>query len=366
MHVANPSMPLTCRPAPGHHGSPTHLPSRPAPVARLHAVGNGVAPALHAQSHAPVGADSVHLTCPHTTALFLQGLARDHGPDMPKASAMQQVQQHARLIEKVHGFIATRSEPGEPARCALQRRLETRAPGQSTVEVFQRFAAPRTQRDFDRSTCRLDARAAGAQGDDFTAVPRTGTEAPARTVAAGLRVRNLAQAATVTLLIASQVAVARSQQIDSARPFLPIPSGHGATRPATSGIVRALAAGSTLAVLGTCAWAGLRAAQPKEDPEAADMDAGAGAATAPAVSLGEAALDYLALHNGIDGENLLETLLWRLTGSGSSTEGWRAELLRSMAPQQAQALASFIDQPSWRLDDTSAAMQSSLDRKSVV
>jgi len=299
----------------------------------------------------PGAAGTLLYSCPDAARLFLAGAARDHGSHAAQDVLFDTLLRHQDAVRHVDGFIATR---GAAAHAALSRRVAERAPWISTAEVFDRHATPRAIRDFDRTECRRDAHGIGPRADRAQALQTTTDRFPPVPSACrntrGLRVRGPVQAATAALLCAAWFPAARAASGDASGPLI------SASALPTLGSLRApgharlmVAAGSALALTGTTVWAGMSLWRDPEVPSAgATAEGTPTAGDEPAT----AALRYLSQHEGLDGENLLDSLLWRLTGNGRSSDGWRAEggLTRSFAPGQADALMAIVGDEELSLD----------------
>lgn len=295
-------------------------------------------------------------SCPDAARLFLAGLAQDQGRHTPMTDHFPTLVRHAGVVERAQGVIASR---GPVAHAALSHQLQERAPWTSTVEVFARYATARALRDFDRTVCRHDARATPTPHDTARSPAGGADGLPAALDAcrhpSGLHARGPVQAAALMLYCAAAAGTARGQV---AGPLLPLAGPTALPGVGVPGQARMIAtAGSALALAGTSLWAGMRLwADSTATPSGAGISgkpaAVSATATAPSDTPALATLKYLSLQRDTEGENLLESLLWRLTGEGPASGGWRTQgdLTGTLAPAQAHALRAIAGNAEPSLD----------------
>ncbi|GAB3064029.1 hypothetical protein [Stenotrophomonas tumulicola] len=278
---------------------------------------------------------------PSASQLFLAGLARDHGADARPDALIADLASHRALVERVDTQLSTQASAGYRA---LHEQLLARPPWTRTVDIFEQAVSARATRDIARDTCRRDARKVqGPDEDEAWRGASTGSrqasaaDAGKAVPGARLRTRGALQAASAGLLLATQAQSTRASAADQQQALMT-----GATGGALAGGQRLLspprvvaASGAALLTTATILWAAMAPWGEPLPPATPGTSPPPPASPDPDAVL--QALQYLQQHQGPDGDNLLESLLWREAG-GNATP---ASALDVLSPEAIADLQRF-------------------------
>lgn len=279
---------------------------------------------------------------PFASQLFLAGLARDHGADARPDALVADLASHRALVERVDAQLAAQASAGYHA---LHEQLLARPPWTCTAEIFEQALSARAIRNIDRDTCRRDARKGHCPDEDEAwrgastgSRQASAADAGGAVPSARLRTRGALQAATAGLLLATQARATQASATGDQEALIA-----GTTGGALAGGRRLLsqprvvaASGAALLTTATILWAAMAPWGEPSSPTTPGTSPPPPASPDPDAVL--QALQYLQQHQGPDGDNLLESLLWREAG-GNATPASALDVLSPVAIADLQRFA---------------------------